>query len=145
MAINTETNVDKPVVWKRRPSQVNWDRLRSKRSCCMHSSLYHRMLNEIHPECYIETEKSKGCDAQYGAVVEIIRDKYGIPVCFKVQYMESYDDKIVKGYDYISANEVVLCEPRHDFDPIEAYGFCGSDYQDENAYGEYYHDDIEVE
>lgn len=46
---------------------------------------------------------------QFGVVVGIIRNVYGIPVCYKV--VRQFDDDSTFEYDYIQAKSVTLAEP----------------------------------
>lgn len=54
--------------------------------------------------------------SQYGKIVKVIRNKYGIPVCYKVKYYDEYDGggKPINpdnwGYDYISVDRVEECD-----------------------------------
>lgn len=61
-------------------------------------------LDLVDLQWYIETDFTVDGNAQGGDVIEIIRDKYGIPVCFKVE--NSNGER-----DWIEANRVTFFEP----------------------------------
>lgn len=72
------------------------------------TSSYRNMLDNIHKGCYIESESTN----QHGTVVDIIKNKYKIPVCIKVLYKNEEDWKTY--YDYISVDRISFYEP-YDF------------------------------
>lgn len=55
---------------------------------------------------------------QYGEVVDVIRDRYGIPACIKVVY-QTQDGRW--GYDYISPENVTSYEPYDEYVPNWVY------------------------
>lgn len=79
---------------------------------------------------YIETAPCVDGVCQGGTVAQVIRDRYGIPVCFKT---ESEDDA-----DWISADRVMFFEPKDewvndcwDYMTEEEYGECDSGMSEE--------------
>ena len=48
--------------------------------------------------------------SQYGIVVGIIRNVYGVPVCYKVVSRRDSNDTIGV-FDYISPEKVTVCDP----------------------------------
>lgn len=74
-------------------------------------SEYIQMLYESEVDDWLAAASTE----QYGQVVEIIRDKYGIPACFKVIYQIGDDDEenAPWGYDYIAASDVTEYTPAH--------------------------------
>lgn len=100
-------NVDKIKTIKM-SSTIDYDELMRRRGNYMSDQRFRNILVAIGPKCYIESEATH----QGGDVVKIIRDRYGIPACFKVKY-EKRDDNgdVVSGYDYIPATEISFYEP----------------------------------
>lgn len=87
-----------------------------------------KILYCIKEKDYIETGEYKDGTCQHGTVVEIIRDKYGIPACFKVSIGSGKNIC----YDYISATAVTFLEPYDSTDINDPY-LCDSDeYDPEN-------------
>ncbi|MPM13741.1 hypothetical protein SDC9_60100 [bioreactor metagenome] len=82
------------------------------------SSKFRAMLTYIKPGCYIEAENPQ----QNGTVAQVITNKYGIPVCAKV---ESGDG----GWDYISMDSVSF------FEPYDEYAITLSEFEGDEAGG----------
>ena len=75
---------------------------------------YRNMLSNITKMCYIESVY----EGHGGSVAEIIRDRAGIPVCFKV--LDIIDDTHYT-YDYVAAGDVWFYEPYDIWVPNDAY------------------------
>lgn len=73
---------------------------------------YRNMLDNIHLQCYVESDNVNDL-SQGGSVEKIIRNKYGIPVCFKV--------RCGGDIDYISADRVTFWEPYDHYSSNEEY------------------------
>lgn len=85
----------------RRKTEPNFEELMKLKGLCQPSASYRNMLDNIHPKCYVEASST----GQYGTVEDLVRNKYGIPVCIKVRYG---DDNSV---DYISVDRIDFWEP----------------------------------
>lgn len=79
----------------------------------------------IKPQCYVECAPDIHGDVQGGTVDKVIRDKYGIPVCVRVERTPEGAKR--KQYDYIAMTRIKLFEP---------YDEWVSDYSDFITYKE---------
>lgn len=103
------------------PKEANYEELMKRSSLNMPTDTYRRMLDNVTPRCQVEAEYTR----QWGSIVEIIRDRYGIPACFKVEpYGYTEDNPPDWTYDYIPVTEVTLYEPWSE----EGYGYGFVDY-----------------
>ena len=84
-----------------------------------------KILYCVKEKDYIETGEYKDGTCQHGTVIEIIRDQYGIPACFKVSMGRGSDIR----YDYISATAVTFLDPYDSMDIYDPY-ICNSDQYD---------------
>lgn len=90
------------------PQEADFQELMKRESCYMTNHHFRRMLDNVTPRCRVEAEYTH----QWGSIVEIIRDRYGIPACFKVEpYGYTEDNPADWTYDYIPVSEVTLYEP----------------------------------
>lgn len=104
------------------PQEADFEELMKRESRYMSNHSFRRMLDNVTPKCQVEAEYTH----QGGSIVEIIRDRYGIPACFKVEpYRYNKDKSPGWTYDYIPVTEVTLYEPWD----AEGYGY-GFDYSD---------------
>lgn len=91
---------------------------------------YRRLLDNIDEKCYVEAEDT----GQFGEVVKVYRDKYGIPAAVEVEYT-IYDDETeengITGRDCIALPEITFWEPFDHDAPNE-------DYEDRSDYEDYY-------
>ena len=94
--------------------------VKDSESAFLGTSSYRNMLDNIHKGCYIESESTN----QGGTVVSIIKNKYKIPVCVKVSYIENGKTY----YDHISVDRISFYEP---------YSFSVSDYEYSDNYEEF--------
>lgn len=93
----------------RRPREADYRTLLKRTSTNMMPADYRCMLDNITVKCYVEAEYTQ----QAGDVVDIIRDRYGIPACFKVRYEQwnqGATEKVAWGYDYIQPADVTFFE-----------------------------------
>ena len=100
----------------KRKSKPDWESLMSMCSNNMSNGSYRNMLDNVHPGCYVEAESTM----QGGTVVGVIRDKSGVPACFKVKYVRGVGDDYVdgdedcaeiEGFDYIPVDRITFYEP----------------------------------
>lgn len=121
----------------RRPRTPDWDKVRERSQRrvgkMFTKSDYLQMLYESEVDDWLLAMHTE----QYGQVVEIIRDKYGIPACFKVIYQIGDDDEedAPWGYDYIAASDVTEYTPAHQ-------AVAGWDYDDDY---EEFEDEVDYE
>lgn len=120
----------------RRPREADYHTVMKRSSVNMLPADYRCMLANITLNCYVEAEFT----CQSGRVVDIIRDRFGIPACFKVKYSMWNNDgtEVVGwGYDYIQPADVTLFEFACTYVPNEEYQGCYMDeaLEDSNAEG----------
>lgn len=97
---------------------------------------FRNMLNNIQQKAQVTAENTM----QWGTVVDVIHDRYGVPACIKVIYQTDTE----WGYDYIAPNDVTMYEPFDTYIPNDEYydhyvESCvveGSDDEDECDEGE---------
>ena len=89
-----------------RKRQPDPEQLGIMRSQYLRTSSYHCLLECIYPGCRVIAEYT----GQSSEVLEIIRDRHGIPACLKVKYETKTDDgDQIWGYDYIPIDQVTYC------------------------------------
>lgn len=102
------------------PQEADFQELMKRESHYMTNHNFRRMLDNVTLRCRVVSEGTH----QWGSIVEIIRDRYGIPACFKVEpYGYTEDNPADWTYDYIPVSEVTLYEPWN----ADGYGY-GLDY-----------------
>ena len=85
---------------------------------------FRNMLDNIHPHSIVEADDTEQC----GEVVEVIRDRFGVPACIKVIY-ETEDGRW--GYDYISPENITTYHPYDHACPDEDYEYFDSSYKED--------------
>ena len=113
--------MDNKIVKKRRPRTADWDELMRRHGGSLlfgGDEGFRNLLDNIHPKCSVEAEGTH----QHGDVVEIVRDRYGIPVAVKVAYEEKSEDGTTEeGMDYIAVSDITFWEPFDHCVPDENY------------------------
>lgn len=100
----------------RRKSKPDFDKLITMDGWYMGDLSYRAMLDYIAPKCFVEASST----GQHGNVLQIIRNKFGIPVCVKVDGYECCD--------YISVDRIDF------FEPWDTYASSLNDYSGDNSY-----------
>lgn len=119
----------------KKPSRPEWEDLKGMTSRNMSNAAFRNMLDNAHPGCYVETPGGR----QGGTIEEIIRDRYGMPACFKVRYpVRSEGEDTVTGIDYIPVDRIHFYEPYSFAVPNDAYDWeldeATKEYLLENGY-----------
>lgn len=113
--------MEQRIVKKRRPTKAGYDVLITRTGGSLgfgSDEAFRNLLDNIHPRCEVEAEGTN----QYGEVIDIIRDRYGIPVVVKVRYEEENDDgEVEEGIDYIAMADITFWEPYDHCAPDENY------------------------
>lgn len=104
----------------RRPREADYNVLMMRNSLNMFPADYRCMLDNITIDCYVEAEYT----CQSGKVVDILRDRFGIPACFKIRYdmwNDAGTEKVGWGYDFVQPSDVTLFEFAHNYIPNTEY------------------------